>query len=649
MKVTIVEFNPKVADLVNNTRRIRSYIDRYDEKDHLLVFPELALTGYSPLDLLIAPSFLQRVQTCTLEIARTVKKGTVLLGAPFLENKTNSLYNAVLVLSDRQIKTHIVKTLLPNDDIFDEERYFTAGTPTKTSNIVTISGYKWFVLICKDLWGAEILPPIPRARRNRKTGLISKSAAIPCWRSQLSKSNPIAAVSDHFDGIIVPSASPFTRDKLEKRLHLARLLVQSHSKPLIYVNQCGANDEILYDGRSFIIDASNKVQHVFPGFHETTQTFLVTPVRNNKKSPSKSPSKSFQLTLTPSEHPPPLNSPDITLTKYDDSQANTPSSRLKPKLKPKPKWLPLHDIAWNKSNQNETEYEAILRALVMGVSDYARKTGFTKAVLGVSGGIDSALTLVIGALALGADNILAIALPSPYSSKTSITDAKALAVSLGVRFQKIPITAPFTTLKPILTAGFDEFARASHSNKTSRRKAMHTITEQNLQARLRALILMAYSNETGSLLLATGNKSEIAVGYTTLYGDLAGSLAVIGDLFKTEVYHLAHFINNRYAPTTKPLIPKSILTKEPSAELKPNQKDTDTLPPYLVLDDLLKKYLLLGYDEAKLIRCGFKRSLIQTVLPLIRNSEYKRFQAPPVLKVSNRSFGRGRRIPIVKS
>ncbi len=601
LELLAVEFNPVIGAVEANAERICRIIAQYAAARRLLVFPELALTGYSPRDLLTTRVFLTRLEQGLAKVTAAVKSGAVILGTPFFEQQTAALYNSAVLLQAQRIEKRVNKCLLPNYDIFDEERYFTQGLPGGDAHTLSLWGLKFLLFICEDIWFS---------RAPMQGGTEHGSGKSSQYLKKTYVYDPLASSADDCAFIIVLSASPYTRTKLATRLSLAAQAVALKRAPLLYVNQCGANDEWVYDGRSFYMPVATAAQpgasmYSLPGFNERVLLLHIT-LHNGR--------------------PAAVNAETAAAAVLGKTKFTTLS------IQPATAAAPL---------------KTLTQALCAGIRDYTHKTGFTKALLGLSGGIDSALTLVLAAAALGPENVLAVALPSPYSSAGSVEDAKELTRRLGVSLQVVPINASFQLLKEQLSA---QFAAAGSQ--------LAGLTEENLQARLRGLILMAYSNQYGQLLLAAGNKSELAVGYATLYGDMNGALAVIGDLFKTEVYELAAFLNTCEAawlrhmlPSSSiPLFPQAILTKAPSAELRPGQVDTDSLPPYANLDAILSEILLAGKEEeAELIAAGFAPAQVRQVLQLVHKSEYKRFQAPPVLKVSEKAFGSGRRIPIVKA
>ncbi len=545
MRIALAQINPIVGDLQGNADKILALTQDVD----VLITSELALCGYPPRDLLLDRSFIEATQQVLLELAQSLPPAiTVLVGAPTFATpgRGQPLWNSAVCLQDGQV-THIFpKRLLPNYDVFDEQRYFRSGT---TANVLSLQvgeeKITMGVTICEDLWNdVDFLDP-------------------------LYEQNPLAElVKQPIDLLVNLSASPFTMQKQRLREKILQHHAQKYALPILYVNQVGGNDDLIFDGNSFIVNRWGQVV---------------------------ARAKSFQ--------------PDLLIVEFDPTQRDFP-------LAPIPEYRVVIEAE-------------VWQALVLGLRDYAHKCGFSKAVLGLSGGIDSALVATIATEALGRENVLGVLLPSPYTSHQSITDAQELADNLGIKTVLIPITP--------LMQSYD------HALAPLLQDSPPDVTEENLQSRIRGTLLMALSNKFGYLLLSTGNKSEMAVGYCTLYGDMNGGLAVIGDVPKTLVYRLCYWLNN-LAPD--PIIPPSILTKAPSAELKPNQTDQDSLPPYDILDDILCHFIDRHASRAEIIRQGHDPATVDRVMQLVRRAEFKRRQAPPTLKISDRAFGTGWRMPI---
>ncbi|MBT5856330.1 NAD+ synthase [bacterium] len=536
MKITLSQINPIIGDISGTINLIRSGFDQAaTDNSSLVVFPELVLTGYPPRDLLNRPSFVTQVMDGVDEIVTFSKEYplvTGIVGSPYLEN--DRLYNAAIVVRDGGIQSVAKKILLPHYDVFDEARYFVPGESVTT---IEMDGKTWGIQICEDAWG------------NRG--------------SDYSR-DPVAEFSQiTLDGLINLSASPYDATKPGFRKKVFTDLAKRLAYPVVMVNQVGANDELIFDGRSLVLDAAGEVVHQSEAFEASVETI------------------------------------DIRSSADSDRPGIEQINRIQ-------------DIA---------------NALSLGIRDYVTKSGFQKVVLGLSGGIDSAVTAALAVQALGPDNVSGVAMPSKYSSEGSVTDAKALADQLGISYQEVTITGLMAEYDPVFAQLFPGMAP--------------DVTEENVQARIRGTILMAISNKRGSLLLTTGNKSELSVGYCTLYGDMCGALSVLGDVYKGDVYELANWINRNEA-----LIPQSSIDKPPSAELRPDQKDEDSLPDYDVLDGILKHYLEdhLGSDE--IVAKGYESSVVEWVVRTIQVTEYKRRQSPPILKISPKAFGMGRRLMI---
>lgn len=507
----------------------------------LIVFAELAVTGYPPRDFLEFDHFLQLCDEVIEDLAAAATDIGVIVGAPLrnFHGKGKPLFNAAYLLCDGQIKQTVAKTLLPTYDVFDEYRYF---EPAFNNTLVEFKGKKIALTICEDLWN------VGHHARYVRDPLEEMGAA-------------------NADIIINIAASPFSKDQYTERLFVLQAQVARWKKPLLYVNHVGAQTELIFDGASMALDAAGKLVLQMPQF-ETALSY-------------------------------------VTLT--NDTILTTESK-----------------LAFTKTEK----YSSIHDALVLGISDYFRKLGFKKAILGLSGGIDSALVTVLAVRALGAENVHVLLMPSRYSSDHSVNDSLKLVENLGITHSIISIEEAFGAFEQTLSPYF--VGREPD------------ITEENLQSRIRGMLLMAHTNKFGHILLNTSNKSELAVGYGTLYGDMCGGLSVIGDLYKTEVFDLCRFIN-----AEKEIIPENILIKAPSAELRHNQTDQDSLPEYDLLDALLFHYLEERKSPAELKAMGFEEAVVNKVMRLVNMNEYKRHQTPPILRVSSKAFGMGRRMPIV--
>ncbi len=526
MKFALAQLNYIVGNLDYNTTKIIATIQKSEEKKaDLVIFSELSVTGYSPEDLLTYPSFINKVKDKIEEIATHTQEIDAIIGAPILDN--HKLYNAAIHLSKGRIKQIVKKTLLPTYDVFDEKRYFHAADQHQC---IEVKGSKIALVICEDTWIPE------------------ESPLHTLW-----KENP--------SYIINISASPFSTTHHAARKEMVQKIQELFPIPFIYVNQIGANTELIFDGHSFVTNVAHQKIVSLPSFQEAFETVDFTASQNEK-------------------------------------------------------------------NNKIEEIEAIHQALILGIKDYFNKSGFKKAVLGLSGGIDSALTAALAAEALGAQNVVGILLPSQYSSDHSIKDAEDLAKNIGIETHILPIKNAYTSIEESLSGIF--------ADKTA------DVTEENIQARIRGVLLMAYSNKFGAMLLNTSNKSEMAVGYGTLYGDMCGGLAVLGDIYKTKVYELCHWINKE-----KEIIPSNTIYKAPSAELRPDQKDQDTLPPYDILDQIIAHYVENALEKDEIISLGFSAEIVEKALILIKRNEYKRYQAAPILRVTKKAFGIGRKMPIV--
>lgn len=565
VRIGMAQINPTVNDFSGNADLIEAAMDRFGECVDVVVFPELALSGYYPHDLIARADFLEKQQRALDRIMGASRR----YGARYLlgyvmpnEGAGKPFHNSVAVVRDGRIEQIFHKQLLPTYDVFDERRHFEPG-PVR-ANVIEIGSLRLGVLICEDAWGRD---------------------------SSLYKDDPVANLaSAGVDVVITVNASPSEAGKEAKRKRHFASLANEMGVPFFYLNQTGGNDQIVFDGGSFAIAPNGRVVQM----------------------------KSFEADEALLEWS--AKSGEIGFARRDESRFSACAVRSEGKDE--------QEIAAFHYNQ-----------IVTGLKDYARKCGFSKVVIGSSGGIDSALTIALARDALGSANVASIAMPSRYSSEGSVNDARQLAANLGVDFLEYPIRDAFNLFR-------DEFSKNLLQGDGPRR-----ITIENLQARIRGTILMAYSNQFGALLLSTGNKSEMAVGYATLYGDMNGGLNLIGDLYKTEVYALANWFN---AYHEKALIPQSILDKAPSAELFEGQRDSDTLPPYPVLDDILRWYIEAQMDRQcmpEVVERAFEEGgdawrEIERVIRMVDAAEYKRRQAPPIIRVSSRAFGFGRQLPI---
>jgi NAD+ synthetase len=541
MKIALVQTNPTIGDIAGNTAQVLAGLARAEDAGaDLALFPEQTIIGYPAKDLLLRRDVIDANLAALDTIASQAERVAAVVG--YAERNTRAfgrpLFNAAALVHQGQVLARWQKRLLPTYDVFDEVRYFEPG---RTHVVTDFSGLKLGVTICEDMWSREEMLGQP-----------------------LYAGDPIQdLVADGAEVVFNISASPYFLGKHKLRLDLMADHARRNRAAILFVNQVGGNDELLFDGSSSVVDGSGQLVGQARAFAE-----------------------------------------DLLLADLDKLSAT--------RVEPQPAAAAsLHD------------------ALVMGLRDYVRKCGFRSVVIGLSGGIDSALVAALAATALGPENVHGVAMPSRFSSDHSIADARTLAQNLGVKLSVIPIEPMHAAYEQALTPHFA--GRAPD------------IAEENIQARTRGGILMALSNKFGSLLLTTGNKSELAVGYCTLYGDMCGGLAVISDVPKTMVYEVARHINERAG---REVIPHSTLTKPPSAELKPNQTDQDTLPPYDVLDAILERYEERLQSVAEIVAAGFDARTVADVVRKIQTSEYKRQQAAPGLKVTSRAFGFGRRMPI---
>ncbi|MFO7655448.1 MAG: NAD+ synthase [Bacteroidales bacterium] len=548
MKITLAQLNYFVGDFDGNFSKIIKVIKSAKARNcDLVVFSELAVCGYPPLDLLEHKYFIDKCHEYIKKIEAECFGIAVVIGAPDLNSnkKGKNLYNAAFFINDGKTEQIIHKALLPTYDIFDEYRYFEPGNDF---NIITLKGEKIAITVCEDLWFEQ---PI-------LTGF---------GKDKIYNVNPLEKLSlQNPDFIINIAASPFSYSQETIKRNILTSNASKFNLPIIYVNQVGANTELIFDGGSMVINKKGEVVKRCNLFEED-------------------------------------------IAEIDTSTVFTPEV-----------------------TQNADSYFNIIKnihdALVLGIKDYFTKMRFTSAVLGLSGGIDSAVTLVLAVGALGKDNVRVLMLPSKYSSDHSVTDAVALADNLEVRYDILSIKDIVSQFDSVLNPLF--------------RGLEPGLAEENIQARIRGNLLMAISNKFGNILLNTSNKSEAAVGYGTLYGDMSGGLSVLGDVYKTDVYRLAKYINSE-----KEVIPENTITKPPSAELRPDQKDSDSLPDYDILDKILYNYIELKKSADEIVQLGINDEIIHKTIRMVNTNEYKRYQTPPVLRISSKAFGMGRRMPLV--
>ncbi len=555
MKIAIAQLNPTIGDINNNAQKILDAAQKaVKENVRLLLTPELSLCGYPPRDLLLYPNFIDSLTLQLQELAQKLPPELAVLVGTVSPNKQATikgekpLFNSVALLENGEPKQVFHKWLLPTYDVFDEHRYFEPGKELNFFELEINSNsektLKIGVTICEDLWNDEKF-----------------------WQKRSYQQNPLEElVKIDIDLVVNLSASPYHLHKPKLRTQMLQSSSCHHQVPIIYVNQIGGNDDLIFDGNSFVVNEKGNIVLQANSFREDFKIFHFD-------------SKQRKISLKP------IN------------------------------YLPL------------VEEEELFSALVLGLKDYAQKCRFTKVVLGLSGGIDSALVAAIAAEAMGEKNVLGVLMPSPYSSDHSIKDAQNLVKNLGINHHILPIGDIMETYDHVLNPLFSD--------------TEFGVAEENLQARIRGNLLMSLANKFGYLLLSTGNKSEMAVGYCTLYGDMNGGLAVIADVPKTRVFSLCHWLNRQ-----EEIIPNNILIKPPSAELKPNQMDQDSLPPYEILDAILNLNINHHQSFHEICHAGFDAHIVKKVLKLVTRAEFKRKQSPLVLKVTDKAFGTGWRMPI---
>lgn len=555
MKIALGQINPTVGDLAGNARLMLTYAARAAAAGaELIAFPELSLTGYPPRDLVEKPSFLDRVEQTLEQLAvDSAPLGISIIagytGRAAGERSGKRALNSAAVIENGKIVFRQSKMLLPTYDVFDEARYF---VPAEQEQVVKLRGRRIALTICEDAWNDRTF-----------------------WKHRMYQRDPVEELLEQGAEIhICVNASPYAMDKRALRRRMYRATARRYEVPVVYVNQVGGNDQLVFDGSSFAMNAAGDVIASAYSFQE-------------------------DLVLC-----------DVDAGTGDIHQPVTASAGAR---------------------DADREVEAVYDALVLGTRDYIRKCGFSKALIGLSGGIDSSITAVVAVDAIGRENVTGVAMPGPYSSDHSVRDARDMAAKLGIRFEIISINDVYQqfihTLQPVFAG------------------AKEDVTEENLQSRLRGVTLMALSNKWGALVLTTGNKSELAVGYCTLYGDMCGGLAVISDVPKTLVYQISRVANERHPGA----IPESVFIKPPSAELRPDQKDTDSLPEYEILDAILKAYVE-EWKAPPQIAAELRQpiGLVRDIVNKVDRNEYKRQQAAPGLKVTSKAFGIGRRVPIAQ-
>ncbi len=537
MKIALAQLNYHVGNFEANTQKIIKAINEAETQGaELVVFSELCICGYPARDFLEFDDFINQCTLALNEIAKHTGKVAALVGAPRKNPVVDGkdLFNSAFFIYQGKVSPVADKTLLPVYDVFDESRYF---EPNNRFQVFEFNGKRLAITICEDIWNVGNDNPL----------------YLSCPMEELVKQSP--------DIIINLSASPFSYVQHQERMKVIKANVLRYQLPMVYVNQVGAQTELIFDGGSVVVNKNGEILKQLPFFAET-------------------------------------------LSVYDTAvQCATETVAV------------------------ESPIQLIYEALVLGIRDYFAKLGFKKAILGLSGGIDSALVLCLAAEALGRENVMSLLLPSGFSSGHSLADAKKLCENLDSKYETVPIESNYQAFMQTLEPFFKDLP--------------FSVAEENLQARVRGVLLMAFSNKFGYILLNTTNKSEAAVGYGTLYGDMCGGLAVLGDVYKTQAYELAAYINRNGE-----VIPQHIITKAPSAELRPNQKDSDSLPEYAVLDEILFQYIEKRRGPKDLVNMGFDKNLVNRVLKMVNMNEWKRFQAPPILRVSPKAFGMGRRMNI---
>jgi len=545
MRIALSQINPTIGALSQNAAKVKDYYHRAANSGaDLVIFTELSLSGYPPKDLLLYQSFIDREKELLNQeiLPLTTKDGPmILIGA--LHKRDRKLYNAALLLDQGNIKSIHLKTLLPNYDVFDEARYFSRGNDHQ---IEMLGDLPAAITICEDIWNDRDFFPNPIYNTDPLEKLYDRGARL----------------------LINLSASPYHLGKHKLREELLPFLARKYNTGIIYLNQVGGNDELVFDGSSLVYNSMGELLYRAAAFEE--ELFYV-----------------------------------------DTKDLFQPAIETMP--------------------PGRDDIDVVMQTLRLGIRDYVTKTGFKKVVLGLSGGIDSAVVAVLAVEALGPENVLGVMMPSPYSSEHSIEDAVSLAENLGIDSRLIKIEDPFNVFLSLLNKG---------------KEAFKDLAEENLQARIRGNIIMHISNREGYLALATGNKSELAVGYCTLYGDMSGGLAVIADLPKMMVYELANHINQIHG---QEIIPERTISKPPSAELRPDQKDEDSLPPYHILDPILNLYIGENLSVKDIINRGFDQNTVNRVVRMVDRAEFKRRQAAPGLRITTRAFGSGRRMPIARS
>ncbi len=567
MKIALIQLNYQVGNIESNIAKIKNSIKKAKTKGaDLAVFAELAICGYPPKDLLIQNGFVKKCEDAAASIARECKGIAAIIGGPSFNHAKSGrpIFNCAFFLAEGKIKAKINKTLLPFYDVFDEYRYF---EPSKENRLITYKGTKLAITICEDIWNQC---PDSEGHYTHKR--------FPLKEMKAGKA----------DCIINISASPFSYTHWEERRKVVCATAYNYRAPLFYVNNIGTNTDLTFDGGSFVVDKKGNVITELAYFKEDLQIFEFA-----KKK-----------------------------VKIIDGKKRTAKKTKPAQKKNTSVWYCSNDADENRIT------ESVYNALVLGIHDYFHKTGAKKAVIGVSGGIDSALVLALAIKALSKENVISVVLPSRFSSSETMNDAMELLKNTGSAYQTISIEPGVLAVNESLSVAF--------------KGLKPDITEENIQARIRGLLIMAISNKTGALMLNTSNKSELATGYGTLYGDMGGALSVLGDLYKTQVYRIAEYLNE----LNPELIPKNVLNKAPTAELRHQQKDSDSLPEYDILDKILVQYIEQHKSDTEIKVKGADKKLIKKVINMVNKTEFKRQQFAPILRISPKSFGTGRRMPI---
>jgi NAD+ synthase (glutamine-hydrolysing) len=549
MKVALAQLNYLIGDFGGNLEKMSDAVEKARQLDaRMVIFSELSICGYPPLDLLERAEFVESSNKMITRLAAQADPTMgILVGAPEYNPSPEGklLFNAAFFIHRGQVKQVFRKTLLPTYDIFDEYRYF---EPNREFRLLEFEGVSFAVTICEDLWDEQPFE-----------GAFS--------RSRLYTANPLEELHRLGPDVIINlAASPFSHRKMEVKQSIFTGKASRYGLPVLYCNQTGAQTELIFEGGSMAINSQGGIVEQLGYYVEDIKVVELEDLRNRSDQP--------------------------VVARIPD------------------------------------RIEMISHALVCGIRDYFWKMGFKKATLGLSGGIDSAVTLALAAEALGPENLDVLLMPSQYSSEHSISDSVQLSENLGVSHRILSIESVFNAFRHTLDPLFGSLPE--------------DITEENIQARIRGTLLMALSNKFGNILLNTSNKSETAVGYGTLYGDMSGGLSVLGDVYKTDVYRLAGYINR-----DREVVPDHIITKPPSAELRPDQKDSDSLPPYEILDQVLEAYIEKQLSVEKVCEMGFDPQMVARIVKLINQNEYKRYQTPPILRISSKAFGVGRRLPLV--